>query len=72
MRCGNRLAEVRQARGWSQGDLAAAVLRRFPDARADRSAVSRWEHSRPMPSLTMALLLAAVLGEPIERLFPLP
>lgn len=72
MRCGNRLAETRAARGWSQGQLAAALARRFGDARADRSAISRWEHSTPMPSLTTALMLAAVLETPVERLFPLP
>lgn len=68
---GNRLAEVRRARGWSQADLLRALVARFPDCRATTAAISRWEHSRPMPGLATALMLAAVLGQPVEAVFPL-
>ena len=70
-RLGNRLAECRKARGWSQGDLLRAMLLRFPDCGATTAAISGWEHGRPFPSLQTALMLADVLGEPVERLFPL-
>ncbi len=68
---GNRLADARRARGWTQADLLRALLVRFPSSGATTAAVSRWEQSRPLPSLLNALRLAVVLGEPVERLFPL-
>ena len=71
MPLGNRLAEVRRARGWSQTELLRSLLLRFPDCGASTAAISRWERSKPMPSLSSALMLAAVLSEPVERLFPL-
>lgn len=70
MRCTSRLAEERAARGWSQSALAAAVAARYPDARLTPGIVSRWEHGAT-PSLPYALALAATLGVPVERLFPL-
>ena len=71
MPLGNRLAEVRRARGWSQTDLAMRVRARFPDCKVTANLISRWEHSRPKPGLENAIMLAAVIGEPIEALFPL-
>ncbi len=68
---GNRLAEVRASRGWTQSHLLRALLARFPRCGATTSSISRWEHSKPMPALATAIMLAVVLGEPVESLFPL-
>ena len=59
------VAELRGRHGWSQADLA------------ERSGVSRTEISaietgRVMPSVVVALRLAATLGESVERIFAGP
>jgi len=58
----NRLKEVRQAKGLSQGELAI---------RADitRQAVSAIESNRYLPTTAVALQLARVLGTSVEDLF---
>jgi len=58
----NRLKEVRQAKGLSQGELAV---------RADvtRQAVSAIESNRYLPTTAVALHLARVLGTSVEDLF---
>lgn len=58
----NRLKEVRQAKGLSQGELAL---------RADvtRQAISSIESNRYLPTTAVALQLARVLGTAVEDLF---
>ncbi len=60
----NRLKEVRTARGFSQGELAA---------RADitRQAISSIEANRYLPTTVVALQLARVLNTSVEDLFSL-
>lgn len=58
----NRVRELRNARGWTQGDLA------------DRLGVSRQtiyaiENEVFDPSLPLAFTIAKVFGEPIEKIF---
>lgn len=58
----NRVRPQRQARGWSQADLAAR-------AGISRTAVSAIEARRLVPSVATALALARVLGATVEDLF---
>jgi molybdate-binding protein/DNA-binding XRE family transcriptional regulator len=58
----SRLAQLRQRRGWTQADLAA----RCGASRAEISAV---ETGRLVPSVAVALRVAAALGEPVEAVF---
>ena len=61
-RLGNRLREAREALGLTQGELAAAIG-------VSRKTVNTVENGVFVPSTTIALKLAATLGEPVERLF---
>jgi len=58
----SRVRVYRQARGWSQAELARR-------ANVSRSAVSAVEGGRLVPSVSSALALAAALGRPVEALF---
>ncbi len=58
----SRVAPHRRARGWSQADLAA----RCGVSRAEISAI---EVGRVVPSVAVALRIAAALGEPVEAVF---
>ena len=58
----NRLKELREAAGWSQGELA----RRLGVSRQTINAV---ETDKYDPSLPMAYRLAAFFGVPVEDLF---
>ncbi len=60
---GAEVARRREEQGWSQTELAAAV-------RCDRSAVSRWEEGRRLPSLPHLVTLGRVLGCGARTLLP--
>ena len=56
------LAQQRSARGWSQAELARVSA-------VSRTEISAIETGRLVPSVAVALKLAAVLGESVETLF---
>jgi molybdate-binding protein/DNA-binding XRE family transcriptional regulator len=56
------LAQLRRRRGWTQADLAAR-------SGASRAEISAIETGRLVPSVAVALKLAAALGERVEDLF---
>ena len=58
----NRLKEVREAKGWSQGELA----RRLGVSRQTINAV---ETDKYDPSLPLALLMAKLFGVAVPELF---
>lgn len=61
-RLGNRLKEVRSARGLTQTDLAALVG-------VSRKTINTVENSIFVPSTILALTLAKTLGTTVEHLF---
>ena len=58
----NRLKELRQAKGWSQGELADLVD-------ASRQTINAIEADKYDPSLPLAFRLAALMDEPVEQIF---
>jgi len=60
----NRLRELRQARNWTQEDLAALTG-------VSRQSINSIERDRYIPSLPLALTLAQVFHCPVEHLFAL-
>ena len=58
----NRLRELRGDKGWSQGDLAAALG-------VSRQTVNAIETGRYDPSLPLAFTIADLFGLPIEEIF---
>lgn len=69
-RMGERIAAAREAKGWSQGQLARAVeeLRRQdnPDAaNIDPSSISRYEKGKVEPNAKMKDYLAKALDQPV-------
>ena len=58
----NRLREAREAKGWTQAQLAEAIG-------VSRKTVNTVENGVFVPSTLIALKLAAALGEPVEALF---
>jgi len=60
----NRLRELRQARNWTQEDLAALTG-------VSRQSINSIERDRYIPSLPLALTLAQVFRCPVEHLFTL-
>ncbi len=58
----NHLRERREARGWSQAELAERLA-------VSRQTVNAIETGKYDPSLPLAFKLARLLGEPIESLF---
>ncbi len=58
----NRIAALRQARGWHQGDLAAAL-------QVSRQTVNAIENGRYDPSLPLAFAIAATFDTTIEAIF---
>lgn len=61
-RLGNRLKEIRAARGLTQTDLAALVG-------VSRKTINTVENSVFVPSTILALALAKTLQTPVETLF---
>jgi putative transcriptional regulator len=60
----NRLREVREAKGWTQAELAARIG-------VSRKTVNTVENGVFTPSTVVALKLARALEEPVEALFSL-
>nr|WP_298133697.1 helix-turn-helix transcriptional regulator [uncultured Pseudoxanthomonas sp.] len=58
----NRLRELREARGWSQGALAEHLD-------VSRQTINALETGKYDPSLPLAFRIARMFGEPIERIF---
>lgn len=58
----NSLREAREAKGWTQAQLAEAIG-------VSRKTVNTVENGVFVPSTLIALKLAAALGEPVEALF---
>ncbi len=60
----NTLREAREAKGWTQGELAARIG-------VSRKTVNTVENGVFIPSTVIALKLAKALGHPVEALFSL-
>lgn len=58
----NCLTELREKRGWSQGDLAAKLG-------VSRQTVNALERGRYDPSLPLAFKIARLFGSTIEEIF---
>ena len=58
-----RLAEARNKRGWTQGDLAA-------ESGVSQSYISQLEKAKWEPKITTVLLLATALGVHPDKLLP--
>ncbi len=60
----NRVKELRDARGWTQQQLADAVD-------VSRQSINSIERNRYVPSLELALAFARVFGVPTDDIFTL-
>ena len=60
----NRVREAREAKGWTQAELATRIG-------VSRKTVNTVENSVFIPSTMVALKLARALDEPVESLFSL-
>ena len=60
----NRVKELRDARGWTQQQLATAVG-------VSRQSINSIERDRYVPSLKLALLFARVFGLATDEIFQL-
>lgn len=58
----NRVRELREARGWTQGDLADVVG-------VSRQSINSIERGRYVPSLELALTFARVFKTPTDDIF---
>ena len=58
----NRLRELREEHGWSQGQLAEQL-------EVSRQTINALETGKYDPSLPLAFRIARMFGEPIERIF---
>ena len=58
----NRLRELREARGWSQGALAEQLA-------VSRQTINALETGKYDPSLPLAFRIARMFGAPIEDIF---
>ena len=58
----NRVKEHREAKGWSQGELARRLG-------VSRQTVNAVETDKYDPSLPLALRMATLFGQPVEDLF---
>ncbi|MFC5570845.1 helix-turn-helix transcriptional regulator [Lysobacter yangpyeongensis] len=58
----NRLRELRERRGWSQGELAEQLD-------VSRQTVNALETGKYDPSLPLAFRIARLFGKPIEYVF---
>lgn len=60
----NRVKELRNARGWTQEELARAVG-------VSRQSINSIERERYVPSLVLALTFSKLFECPIEQIFTL-
>lgn len=60
----NRVRELRLARGWSQGELAARLS-------VSRQSINAIENGRYIPSLPLALKMGKVFETSVEAIFGL-
>ncbi|MGN6499430.1 MAG: helix-turn-helix transcriptional regulator [Tsuneonella sp.] len=60
----NRVREAREAKGWTQAELATRIG-------VSRKTVNTVENGVFVPSTVIALKMARALGEPVETLFSL-
>ena len=60
----NRLREAREAKGWTQADLAEHIG-------VSRKTINTIENGIFVPSTVIALKLARAFGRPVEQLFSL-
>ena len=60
----NRIREAREAKGWTQAQLAERIG-------VSRKTINTVENGVFVPSTVIALKLARALGEPVEGLFTL-
>ncbi|MFI1177373.1 helix-turn-helix domain-containing protein [Streptomyces melanogenes] len=67
MAIGELIADLRNARGWSQGRLASAINDAF-GTNLDREYLSRWERSKVTPGPFYLRCLSAVLDVPLAVL----
>ena len=58
----SRVRELRERRGWSQGELAEQL-------EVSRQTVNAIETGKYDPSLPLAFRIARLFGQPIERIF---
>jgi putative transcriptional regulator len=58
----NRIQELRQAKGWTQSDLARELD-------VSRQTVNALERGRYDPSLPLAFTISRLFGQPIEEIF---
>ena len=58
----SRVRELRERRGWSQGELAEQL-------EVSRQTVNAIETGKYDPSLPLAFRIAKLFGQPIERIF---
>ena len=58
----NRLRELRDARGWSQGELAQRL-------EVSRQTINALETGKYDPSLPLAFRIARLFGAPVETIF---
>lgn len=58
----NRLRELREAHGWSQGELGERL-------EVSRQTINALETGKHDPSLPLAFRIARLFGQPIESLF---
>lgn len=60
----NRVPELRQQREWSQGELADKLG-------VSRQTINAIETEKYDPSLPLALKIARLFGQPVEKIFTL-
>lgn len=60
----NRVTELRDAKGWSQGELAGRLG-------VSRQTINAIETGKYDPSLPLALKIARLFAQPVEKIFTL-
>ncbi len=60
----NTVPELRTQKGWSQGELAERL-------KVSRQTVNAIETEKYDPSLPLALKIARLFGQPVEKIFTL-
>lgn len=68
---GERMASVRASFGWTQGELADQMARRFPDAKVSAQTISFLEIGKRKPSIDVATAIAIVLETSLDFLMGL-